>query len=201
MSTGEEPKVDSWVEVEVSGGMATSMVSGIALTSKSPPNSFIQMSVDVTAAVGILLAVASPSNSKLVLGPMPEQYAKGSMTWDLMLNFFREVGVQITAAFVTELTDNIYYGAIHWRHLDQDHTMKCRPSDGIALALRTKVPIFVSSDLMTPLEDIAAEQADGEETASQSDFDDESGGGHSATQESLGDALLREGYKQIWGKG
>ena len=87
------------------------------------------------------------------------------MTHDLLHNMIKEVGGRIEAIEVTSLQDNTYYAAIRLKVGERDISVDSRPSDAISLALRTKCPIFVatqvleSSSVLQQMED-SEEEAD-----------------------------------------
>jgi bifunctional DNase/RNase len=70
------------------------------------------------------------------------------MTHDLLRNAIRGLNAQVTKVVVSELRDDTFY-AVVW--LEQDGelvTMDARPSDALALALRSDCPIFVSRQVL-----------------------------------------------------
>ena len=70
------------------------------------------------------------------------------MTHDLLHNMLKEVGGRVEAIEVTSLQDNTYYAAIRLKVGERDISIDSRPSDAISLALRTKCPIFVATQVL-----------------------------------------------------
>ncbi len=70
------------------------------------------------------------------------------MTHDLLHNMIKEVGGRVEAIEVTSLQDNTYYAAIRLKVGERDISIDSRPSDAISLALRTKCPIFVATQVL-----------------------------------------------------
>lgn len=70
------------------------------------------------------------------------------MTHDLLHNMLKEVGGRVEAIEVTSLQDNTYYAAIRLKVGERDISVDSRPSDAISLALRTKCPIFVATQVL-----------------------------------------------------
>jgi uncharacterized protein len=66
------------------------------------------------------------------------------LTHDLMRNLLIELNVEVIKIEVTDLRDSTYFALIHLKTGEKLLTIDSRPSDAIALALRTKSPIFVS---------------------------------------------------------
>ncbi len=70
------------------------------------------------------------------------------MTHDLMKNVLDTLGIKIIEIEVNDLRENTFYATIH---LDMDgthYTIDARPSDAIALALRTNSPIYVKEEVI-----------------------------------------------------
>ncbi len=65
------------------------------------------------------------------------------LTHDLVKNLLDAAHCSISRIDVTELKDNTFYAEIHLKIGDQEKTIDSRPSDAIALALRTGSPIYV----------------------------------------------------------
>jgi len=65
------------------------------------------------------------------------------MTHDLLKSFLDELGITVEKIVVNDVRDNTFYALIHCRYKDQTITIDSRPSDAIALVLRTEAPIFV----------------------------------------------------------
>jgi bifunctional DNase/RNase len=66
------------------------------------------------------------------------------MTHDLLKNILDVMGVGVDKVEVNDLADNTFYARILLKRKGEEHSMDARPSDAIALALRTKAPIFVA---------------------------------------------------------
>lgn len=70
------------------------------------------------------------------------------MTHDLLKNILKAVEVDITRVAVTDLSDNTFYARIYLRQGGREIEMDARPSDAIAMALRTQAPIFVEKSVV-----------------------------------------------------
>jgi bifunctional DNase/RNase len=70
------------------------------------------------------------------------------MTHDLMKSLLDAVEAKVISVVVTDLKDNTYYAKIHLMYEDSEYSIDSRPSDAIALALRTSTPIFASEDVI-----------------------------------------------------
>ncbi len=70
------------------------------------------------------------------------------MTHDLLKNVLMEVGVSVNFVEITELKENTYYALVHLKINGREFAIDSRPSDAIALALRSKSPIYVSKAVL-----------------------------------------------------
>jgi bifunctional DNase/RNase len=70
------------------------------------------------------------------------------MTHDLLKNILGEVGCAVESVEITELKENTYYALVHINLGGRDLVIDSRPSDAIALALRTKSPIYVAKAVL-----------------------------------------------------
>ena len=70
------------------------------------------------------------------------------MTHDLLKNILEKVQAKVEKIVINDLNDNTFYAQIHLSQGGQSWSMDSRPSDAIALALRTKSPIFVGKEVI-----------------------------------------------------
>lgn len=90
------------------------------------------------------------------------------LTHDLLRGVIEELGARVVRVVVTELRDSTYFAELH---LETEHGAKvisARPSDAVALALRTGSPLFVDDQLMDDegrLIELADEDEDADDDA------------------------------------
>lgn len=70
------------------------------------------------------------------------------MTHDLMKSILDQLDVVVSRVEVSDLRNNTFYAIIHVNWNEMDLAIDARPSDAIALALRTKSPIFVHQQVI-----------------------------------------------------
>jgi bifunctional DNase/RNase len=70
------------------------------------------------------------------------------MTHDLLKNILGEVGCAVESVEITELKENTYYALVRLTVAGRQLLIDSRPSDAIALALRTKSPIYVAKAVL-----------------------------------------------------
>ena len=98
--------------------------------------------------VGIFEANAIALQIERVDTPRP-------MTHDLLKNMLMQLNAEVEKIVVNDLKDNTFYALIHLRLDGQAVTIDSRPSDAIALALRTDSPIFVTEAVITNSRNLA----------------------------------------------
>ena len=86
--------------------------------------------------VGVFEANAIALQIENVQTPRP-------MTHDLLRNVISDLEAQVQRVVVCELKDNTFYATIYLQSGSRTLTVDARPSDAIALALRTRSPIYV----------------------------------------------------------
>jgi hypothetical protein len=74
--------------------------------------------------------------------------AQRPMTHDLLKNVIDQLGVQVERVVISDLVDNTFYAVIVLSFDGKTIIIDSRPSDAIAVALRTDSPIFVSEHVM-----------------------------------------------------
>ena len=70
------------------------------------------------------------------------------MTHDLLIDMLGELDVKCTQVSVTELRDNTFFALITLTVDGKQVEIDSRPSDALALAVRTKAPIFAHEDVI-----------------------------------------------------
>ena len=71
------------------------------------------------------------------------------MTHDLLFSILQTTGYEIMKVEINEISSDTYYASIFLKHTDgHDHVIDSRPSDAIALCLKSKAPIFVTSNVL-----------------------------------------------------
>ena len=70
------------------------------------------------------------------------------MTHDLLKTILGEVGGSVESVEITELKENTYYASVNISLAGRQVIIDSRPSDAIALALRTKSPIYVAKAVL-----------------------------------------------------
>jgi len=71
------------------------------------------------------------------------------LTYDLFNNLLEVAGARVEAVSVTDLRDNTFFAEVQVLVANnRTRSIDARPSDAIALAIKTRAPIFVSAKVM-----------------------------------------------------
>lgn len=84
------------------------------------------------------------------------------LTHDLFKDVLTALGATLTAVELTEIKDSVFFAELVLTVQDVEHRISARPSDAIALAVRTESPIFARESLLAEAGIEIAEQAEDE---------------------------------------
>jgi hypothetical protein len=70
------------------------------------------------------------------------------LTHDLLKDVLTTLAVRLEQVVITELRSSTYYAELHLRRGEERTIVSSRPSDAVAVAVRTEAPIFVADELM-----------------------------------------------------
>ena len=105
--------------------------------------------------VGIFEANAIALQIENISTPRP-------MTHDLLRNIITDLDGRVDRVVVSDLKENTFYAIVHLTVRGERIAVDSRPSDAIALALRTRAPILVEETVIENAKtvDFASERAD-----------------------------------------
>ena len=91
------------------------------------------------------------------------------LTHDLLRNVLQVLGADVLRVNITELRDDVFYARIVISLDGRELEIDSRPSDALALAVRTHVPIFVAEIVMDEAASVPETDVESEEGAEGSD--------------------------------
>ena len=108
-------------------------------------------------SVGIFEANAIALQIENIATPRP-------MTHDLLRNVIADLDGAVDRVVISDLKENTFFAIIHLTVKGERVVVDARPSDAIALALRTRAPILVDETVIDNAKtvDLASEAADGD---------------------------------------
>jgi bifunctional DNase/RNase len=106
--------------------------------------------------VGLFEANAIAVQLEKIVSPRP-------MTHDLLRNVIEELSARVDRVVITDLRENTFFALIHVTRNGQHVTIDARPSDAMALALRSGVPILVEESVLEK-SSVSGEESGSDET-------------------------------------
>ncbi len=72
------------------------------------------------------------------------------LTHDLFMHFLNDNNISVEKVIINEIIDNTYYAKIYYKNkrARKKRELDSRPSDAIAMAVRAKAPIFVTTQVL-----------------------------------------------------
>ncbi len=70
------------------------------------------------------------------------------LTHDLIKNVIDSLDFKVTRVVITQILDNTYYALIYMNNGEDEYPIDSRPSDAVAVALRSSAPIFVEDEVL-----------------------------------------------------
>lgn len=101
--------------------------------------------------VGVFEANAIALQLENVVPPRP-------MTHDLLRALLLTLNAQVTRVVISDLKESTFYASIHLDSPRGGEIIDARPSDAIALALRTSSPIFVEEAVLEHAQKISPDE-------------------------------------------
>lgn len=80
------------------------------------------------------------------------------ITHDLVKNLLEKLKFVVTKIEVTDLRDDTFYARIYLKRDSEEYSLDSRPSDAIAIALRTDSPIFVNEEVLEKSKNIEIDE-------------------------------------------
>ncbi len=102
----------------------------------------------------------------VILAELEKQRYARPLTHDLLVNILTALNIQVVEVTIHKLEENIFYAYLILETASRSSTaIDCRPSDGVAIALKTQAPIYCEEEV---LEKGGLPIADDEEEAEES---------------------------------
>jgi len=137
-----------------------------------------------------------PGEASAIAMQLAEMKFSRPLTHDLLLDVVREMGGKMSRVVITRVADSTYYAELVIQSGDETVTVDARPSDSIAVALRSEARIFANDSLLERASiEITEEEASADPTAmgqaAEEGEEDESGEDSFADAEELKEYLRR----------
>lgn len=142
-------------------------VAGIALDAgtRSP----IVLLKDTTDRRALPIYIGQ-DQARAIISALERQNPPRPLTHDLMLNIMSAWDMTLERVIVHSLQDNTFYAVLTVRSGDEKKDIDARPSDAIALAIRTGTPIWVMEEVIADASIPVDQDADEAERKAFRDF-------------------------------
>lgn len=95
------------------------------------------------------------------------------LTHDLFVSFAHAFGVKLTEVFIYKFEDGIFYSELTFSDGSRSVQLDARTSDAIAIAMRTRTPIFTTPDVVSETGFILDENEVVDNSSEQKDVDED----------------------------
>ncbi len=120
-------------------------VEGLLFDPRS--NMYILLLKDQDGAETLPIWIGKPEADSIALA-LGRVATPRPLTHDLVRNITDALSVKVTRIVVTQIMDNTYYALIYLTDGKEEIPVDSRPSDAVAVALRTSAPIFVEDEVL-----------------------------------------------------
>lgn len=142
-------------------------VAGIALDAATRSPIVLLRDVDDRRALPIYIG---QDQARSIISALENHKPPRPLTHDLMVNILEECDWTIERIIVHALQDNTFYAVMTLQKGDLKKEIDARPSDAIALALRTNSPIWVLEEVVADASIPVDREADEAERQAFRDF-------------------------------
>ena len=129
-------------------------VEGVAVDHNNAPVVILKD----TAGDRVVEIWIGPAEAVAISMELEQRHPPRPMTHDLIRNIFRDLTISVERLVITEVRENTYFGLLVLKVDGNEKDVDCRPSDGIAIALRMNAPIFMPEDLLAHIDQDRKEQ-------------------------------------------
>jgi uncharacterized protein len=120
-------------------------VAGIALDAVSRSPIILLKDAADRRALPIYI---SQDQAKAIINALEKQTPPRPFTHDLIVNIFDSCDIKVERITIDSLQDNTFYASIVIERNGELKEIDARPSDAIAVAIRTKAPIWVIEEVI-----------------------------------------------------
>lgn len=142
-------------------------VAGIALDAVSRSPIILLKDASDRRALPIYI---SQEQAKAIVNALEKQTPPRPFTHDLIVNIFDSCNIKVDRITINSLQDNTFYASIAINQNGQIREVDARPSDAIAIAIRTKAPIWVIEEVIADASIPVDRDADEQERQAFSNF-------------------------------
>lgn len=132
-----KPAPNEFQKVKVSGVFMANSASGT--------NPIVFLENDSKKILPIYIGAMEAFSIQTALEKLP--YPR-PLTHDLIISVLKEFETKIEKIIIDDLNDGVFFARLIIKKDGEEHEFDARPSDSLALAIRTDAPIYVSNKVM-----------------------------------------------------
>src|ERR687884_99499 len=137
-------------------------VAGLGI---APPSSTPLLLLKERHGERVLPIGIGPLEAQAIAMPLQGVRPPRPLTHDVFADVIGNLGGHLRRVEITELSDNTFYARLTVEQAGQEQAIDIRPSDAIALAVRTETPIYVAEAVLDQAGIVAPQEAEGGQEA------------------------------------
>jgi hypothetical protein len=110
-------------------------------------NSYIVVLKDESAQKILPIWIGAAEGNSIAIA-MSNVKASRPLTHDLIVTMFDRLEIEIARVVISDLIDNTFYASLYLLQNNKEYHIDARPSDAMAIAIRTGAPVFVDEDVL-----------------------------------------------------
>lgn len=114
-----------------------------------PSNSPLMLLKETEAPGRVLPVVIDTPEAQAIYRGIEKIRMARPLTHDLMKTLLDDLGAEVSRVTVTELRDRTFFAEIEVQIAGVTKVISARPSDAVALAVRTETPIFATEEVLS----------------------------------------------------
>jgi bifunctional DNase/RNase len=150
-------------------------VAGLGI---APPSSMPLLLLKEREGERVLPVGIGPLEAQAIVMPLQGVHPPRPMTHDIFVEILVSLGGHLRRVEITDLIESTFHARLMLETGGQERSYDIRPSDAVALAVRTETPIFVAEDvfdqagIISPQVTEAGEQTDASSPESSVELDE-----------------------------
>ena len=121
-------------------------VAGVGVV---PPSSAPLLLLKERGSDRVLPVGIGPLEAQAIALPLQGVQPPRPMTHDVFVEAIAQLGGHLVRVDITDLVDNTFFARLVFEQAGQERALDIRPSDAVALAVRTETPIYVAEMVMS----------------------------------------------------
>jgi len=131
----------------------------------APPSSLPLLLLKERTGERVLPIGIGPLEAQAIVMPLQGIRPPRPMTHDVFTEIIASLGGHLRRVEITDLSDNTFFARLTLESAGHERSIDIRPSDAVALAVRTETPIYVAEAVFDQAGIVAPQEVEGQEAA------------------------------------